>query len=86
MSEPVQNVGVREFRENSAQYLQGVQPIAVTRHGKVIGLYFPLPPDQEETKRAFARLGEAVDRVRAESGLTEEELGDHFNMRKPLSA
>ncbi|MGE5758813.1 MAG: type II toxin-antitoxin system Phd/YefM family antitoxin [Gemmatimonadota bacterium] len=84
MKSPLHSVGVREFREHTAEYLQGADPIAVTRHGRVIGLYFPVPPDQAETTRALARLGEAVDRIRSETGMTEDELSDWFNLRKPL--
>lgn len=83
MKGPLLSVGAREFREHSADYLQGADPIAVTLHGRVIGLYFPVPPDQDETPRALARLGEAVDRIRSQTGMSEDELSDWFNLRKP---
>ncbi len=80
---PLHSVGVREFRARSADYLQGDAPIAVTRHGQVIGLYFPLPPEAGEVRRALERLGDAVDRIRARTGMSEDELSDWFNLRKP---
>lgn len=84
MKSPLHSVGVREFRAHTTDYLQGSEPIAVTKHGQVIGLYFPVPPDHEAMVRALARVGEAVDRVRSESGMTEDELSDWFNLRRPL--
>ena len=32
-------VGVREFRENFAAFLESDTPIAVTRHGETVGIY-----------------------------------------------
>lgn len=81
---PVAAVGIRQFREHTAEYLGSADPIAVTRHGRIIGLYFPLPPDEGETRRAWERLGKAVDRVRKKTGMSEDELSDWFNLRKPI--
>lgn len=81
--EPIESVGVRQFREKAAEYLNSKEPIAVTRHGRVVGLYFPVPPE-EETKRALDWLSIAIERVRSETGMTEEQLSDWFNLRKPL--
>jgi hypothetical protein len=79
----LQTIGVREFREHTANYLHGTGPIAVTHHGRVIGFYFPVPADESATARALARLGEAVDRIRSEAGMSEDELSDWFNLRQP---
>jgi antitoxin (DNA-binding transcriptional repressor) of toxin-antitoxin stability system len=84
MAEPVQQIGIREFRDRATQYLAGAQPIAITRHGRVIGFYIPVPPDREETDRALQRLAETVERVRRETGMSEDELANLFDLRKPL--
>jgi len=34
-------VGVREFRERIATYLESGAPVAVTRHGETLGVYVP---------------------------------------------
>jgi hypothetical protein len=34
-------VGIREFRENLASYLESQTPVAITRHGATIGIYVP---------------------------------------------
>ncbi len=37
-------VGIREFRENLADYLESKTPVAITRHGATIGIYVPTKP------------------------------------------
>ena len=77
----LKNVGVREFRDHATSYLSGSDPIAVSKHGRVIGFYVPLQRDEDEVRRAVAKLGESVGQVLAESGLTEEELAGLFDLR-----
>lgn len=80
----MKNVGVREFRDHATKYLAGRDPIAVNRHGRVIGFYIPLRRDEDEVRRAVAQLGEAVERVLDETGMTADELASAFDMRRPL--
>lgn len=80
----LKSVGVREFRSNASAYLSGSEPIAVSRHGKVIGFYIPLERDENEVQRAVAKLGSAVEKVLAESGMTEEELAQLFDLRRSM--
>lgn len=80
----LKTVGVREFRNNASAYLSGSEPIAVNRHGKVIGFYIPLERDEDEVRRAVAKLGSTVGRVLGESGMTEEELAHLFDLRRPM--
>lgn len=70
----LEDVGVREFRDHATKYLAGSTPLAIRRHGRVIGFYIPVGRDDEEVKRAVAQLGDVVDRVLAETGMSEEEL------------
>jgi antitoxin (DNA-binding transcriptional repressor) of toxin-antitoxin stability system len=76
----LKTVGVREFRNNASAYLSGSEPIAVNRHGKVIGFYIPLERDEDEVRRAVAKLGSTVDKVLEESSMTEEELAHLLDM------
>lgn len=63
-------VGVREFREKMATFLESDNAVAVTRHGETIGVY--IPTRRKRPKRAdVAELKAAADRL-AEM-LTEEE-------------
>ena len=34
-------VGIREFRENLAGYLESGNPLAIMRHGETLGFYIP---------------------------------------------
>ena len=36
-----ERVGVREFRENLAGYIEGGRPLAITRHGETLGFFIP---------------------------------------------
>jgi len=80
----MKNVGVREFRDHATKYLAGSDPVAVNRHGRVIGFYVPLKRDEDEVRRAVAQLGQAVEQVLDETGMTEDELASAFDMRRPL--
>lgn len=78
----MKNVGVREFRDHATKYLSGSEPVAVSKHGRVIGLYVPLERDEDEVARALAKLGKTVGQVLEDSGLTEDELVDLFEVRR----
>ena len=75
-------MGVREFRDHATTYLAGTDPLAISRHGKVIGFYIPVQRDEGEVDRALTRLGEAVAHVMAETGLSEDELARLFDLRR----
>ncbi|MHB1842845.1 MAG: hypothetical protein ACYCO4_06945 [Sulfobacillus sp.] len=78
----LKSVGVREFRDHATTYLSGDDPVAVSRHGQVIGFYIPVERDLGQAKRALEQLGSTVDRVLADTGLTEEELAQLFDLRR----
>lgn len=70
-------VGVREFREKFAAFLELGKPIAVTRHGETIGVYTPIPHPRERDQRSPAELADlkaAADRLAAE--LSDEEVDE----------
>ena len=75
------NVGVREFRDHATSYLSGSEPVAVSKHGRVIGFYVPLARDENDVARAIARLGETVGQVLADSGMSEDELAALVDLR-----
>jgi antitoxin (DNA-binding transcriptional repressor) of toxin-antitoxin stability system len=80
----MKQVGVREFRDHATLYLSSTDPIAVTKNGHTIGIYVPLKRDQEKINRALDRFGETVNRILEETGMTEDELADIFDVSKPL--
>ncbi len=64
----MKSVGVREFRDHATAYLSGKEPVAVSKHGRVIGLYFPIKRDPERVNRALDRLGETVEAILEKPG------------------
>jgi hypothetical protein len=79
MAGQVVRVGVREFREGLAQFLDSPTPIAVTRHGQTVGYYVPArgPLDEEE----LLALRRAVDQLEAlltEHGFSADEIVSEF--------
>jgi hypothetical protein len=78
----MKNVGVREFRDHATSYLSGTDPVAISRHGRVIGFYIPLERDEDEVRRALDRLGEKVGQVLEGSGLTENALAGLVEPRR----
>src|SRR5216684_516509 len=59
---PTIKVGVREFREQIARFLESDTPVAVTRRGETLGVYVPTPrksvksADMTELRAAAERL------------------------------
>lgn len=72
-------VGIREFREKLASFLESKAPIAVTRHGETIGLYIPTlrkpkDVDLKALKTAAAQLAAMMQKI----GVTEDDLVADF--------
>jgi PHD/YefM family antitoxin component YafN of YafNO toxin-antitoxin module len=68
-------VGIREFRENLASYLESNAPVAITRHGATIGIYIPAKPKPSHADLEALRLaGERMQRLIAAAGTTEDEI------------
>lgn len=82
----MKRVGVREFRDRATHYLAGEEALEIERHGKPIGYYVPIRKrDEEELRAALERFQSAVDRVLAESGMTEEELSAALDLNRPFN-
>jgi len=75
-------VGVREFRERIATYLESGAPVAVTRRGETLGVYVPTrrkrskTADPSELKAAADRLAQAL------ADVNEDELRAEFKQRR----
>jgi antitoxin (DNA-binding transcriptional repressor) of toxin-antitoxin stability system len=80
----MKEVGVKEFRDHATAYLSAGEPLAVSKHGHVIGFYLPVKRDQQRIDRAFDRLAETVRAIREETGMSEEELAQFFDLNRPL--
>jgi DNA-binding FadR family transcriptional regulator len=45
---------------------------------------FPIKRDPERAKRALDKLGETVEAILEETGMTEDELVDFFDVSRPM--
>jgi hypothetical protein len=79
----MKEVGVKEFRDHATAYLSGGEPLAVSKHGHVIGFYLPVKRDMARVNRALDSLGETVRQIREEAGKTEEEFAEFFDLSRP---
>jgi len=70
----VKHIGVREFRDNASAFLAGSEPVAIERHGHLLGFFIPVKPDPTERQRALKRLEKSVQSVIAEGHLSEDDL------------
>lgn len=63
-------VGIREFRSGLADYIESDRPVAITRHGRTVGIFIPTPaPAQADLmalRQATAKLNEVMAMNEAE--------------------
>ena len=72
-------VGIREFRENLASYLESDKPVAITRHGATIGIYVPTKPKPSQADLEALRIaGEKMQKLLAAAGTNEDEIVSDF--------
>jgi antitoxin (DNA-binding transcriptional repressor) of toxin-antitoxin stability system len=83
----MEHIGVREFRDKASHYLHLGKPLAIERHGEIVGYYIPVKKrNPEEVRRRLARLEEAIAQVLAETGMSEDELAEAFDLSKRSSS
>ncbi len=72
-------VGVREFREKLAGYLESGTPLAIVRHGQTLGYYIPA---QKRSRRAeldaMRAAAKDLDKMIASWGASENELMEDY--------
>jgi hypothetical protein len=72
-------IGIREFRENLADYLESNQPLAITRHGETLGFYIPAQKRSRKAQlEAMHAAAKELDEMIASWGATEDELMDEY--------
>ncbi len=68
-------VGMREFRENLAGYLEAGTPLAIMRHGQTLGFYIPAQKrDRKAQIEAMRAAAKELDAMIASWGASEDEL------------
>ncbi len=86
---PAIKVGVREFREQIARFLESDTPVAVTRRGETLGVYVPTPrkavkpADHLDLRAAADRLAEALSDVDEEAFVAEFKQMRRSGKNKP---
>ncbi len=82
----MKHVEVKEFRDHAGQYLVLDEMLTIERHGEPIGYYVPVGPGTKlRPTQGFERLEAAVEQMLAQTGFTEEELAQFFDMSQPLA-
>ena len=76
--EPVK-VGIREFREKLAGYLESGTPLAIMRHGETLGYYIPARKRSRKAElEAMRAAAKDLDEMIASWGATEDELVEEY--------
>lgn len=72
-------VGVREFRQDLADYIDGDEPVTVTRHGRRVGVFIPTRGDRAEAIAAYQAATEGLHALMIEHGIDEDEIVAEFD-------
>lgn len=68
-------IGIREFREGLASYLESSSPLAITRHGETLGFYIPAHKRSRKAElEALRAVARDLDEMIASWGAGEDEL------------
>lgn len=74
-----EKIGIREFRENLAGYLEGGKPLAITRHGETLGFFIPAHKRSRKAEvEAMRAAAKELDAMIAAWGSSEDELMQEY--------
>ena len=74
-----ERIGMREFRENLAGYLESGKPLAITRHGETLGFYIPAQKrSRKAAVEAMRAAAKDLDAMIANWGASEDELMEEY--------
>src|SRR5271165_3907385 len=72
-------VGMREFREKLAGYLESGTPLAIMRHGETLGYYIPAQKRSRKKEiEAMRAAAKDLDEMIASWGSGEDELMEEY--------
>jgi antitoxin (DNA-binding transcriptional repressor) of toxin-antitoxin stability system len=76
-------VGIKEFKNKATQYLRAEKPVAIERHGKLVGFYIPVAErDEEKIKKSLTKFEKALKKALNETGLSEDAFADLISKAK----
>ena len=74
-----EKIGIREFRENLAGYLEGGRSLAITRHGETLGFFIPAQKRNRRAEvEAMRSAARELDAMIASWGASEDELMSEY--------
>ncbi len=74
-----EKIGMREFREKLAGYLEAGKPLAITRHGETLGFYIPAQKKSRKAELdAMRAAAKELDSMIASWGASEEDLMQEY--------
>jgi hypothetical protein len=72
-------VGMREFREKLAGYLESGTPLAIMRHGQTLGYYIPAQKRSRKAElEAMRAAAKDLEAMIASWGASEDELMEEY--------
>jgi len=81
-----EKIGIREFRENLAGYLEGGRSLAITRHGETLGFFIPAQKrNRKAAVEAMRAAAKELDAIIASWGASEDELMGEYKEIRPAS-
>ena len=74
-----EKIGMREFREKLAGYLEAGKPLAITRHGETLGFYIPARKKSRKAEvDAMRAAAKELDAMIASWGASEDDLMQEY--------
>ncbi len=75
-------VGMREFRENLAGYLESGTPLAIMRHGETLGFYIPAQKRNRKAElEAMRAAAKDLEMIAARSAGEDELMEEYKRIR-----
>ncbi|MDR2973151.1 MAG: hypothetical protein LBV00_00345 [Propionibacteriaceae bacterium] len=75
-------VGVRQFRDDLASYIDSSSVVRVTRHGQVVGVFIPQEPRRPFNKERFLAATDSIRTTMERAGITEDDVLRDFEAMK----
>ena len=78
--------GIREFRSHLSRYVSGEEPVLLTRHGRISGLFLPLDDPSrvpDDLRRELSSvLGAHLSRLLEARGVSQDEIEEDFRAHR----
>jgi antitoxin (DNA-binding transcriptional repressor) of toxin-antitoxin stability system len=81
----VKHIDIEEFCRHASDFLVSGEAVTIVRDGEAMGMFVPSEEIRRaRLKEALDRLGETVQKILDETGMTEDELARLFDLNRPL--